>query len=968
MHTATGDARGRPLEDFGPRSWAQPEVIGNGRLPMSTMLARPDMLDLDGEWRFLLRTRPEDVDRDDLTGDTSGWTSVVVPGCWTMQGHDHPHYTNFQMPFPGPPPRVPDHNPTGVHRRTVTLPEDWRGHRVVLHVGGAESVLYVHVDGRPVAMGKDSRLPHEVDLTGILEPGVPAELALSVVRWSDATYLEDQDHWHHAGLHRRVLLYATPIVHVADVHATCDYDPGSGIGRLSARIAVDAPGYGPRAWRVRVACGDHAVEAPVAFEDLDDDLGNFLVFDGRGAVCELELPDVAPWSAELPHLYDLEVQLLDDEGAEVDRVQFAVGFRRVEVVGHELRVNGQPVLIRGVNRHDHDPERGKAVTSASIERDLVLMKRHNLNAVRTAHYPNDPALYDLCDRLGLYVVDEANVESHAYLRSLSKDPRWHPAILARITRMAQRDKNHACVVAWSLGNESGVGAAHHAAAAWLRAYDPTRPVHYEGGISEEWFASLAAGRAADLARIMRRPRPESDLVAPMYPSVEDLEAWATTAPPTAPLIMCEYAHAMGNSCGDLDRYWEAIRRHPGLQGGFVWDWADQALIQHHDGTTRLAYGGDFADEPNDGIFCCNGLTAADRTPHPSLLELAKVVQPVRIEAVDAARGRFSVTNEHAFCDLSWLRPSWTLDVDGQREADGDLDPLALPAGERTELRVPVPSVALDDGQRAHLTVSFTTLEETPWAPIGHEIAWEQVEVARAAGPARGTGPPPVVARSLDTLAPELALWRAPTDNETTQSHAGRWDALGLRRPDGLAHLDTQVEEVEGGLLVTHEVVVPEELDDLPRVGVRLHAGPGIAAVEWLGLGPHEGYSDRRAGLRLGRWTTALEDWRVPYVHPQGNGNRTGVRWLRLLDAEGRCLLAIDQLADLDVTVSSVLEEELAEATHLEQLPVRDDCWVWIDARHRGVGSGAVGPDTSTPHRVGPGPYRWSYRLQGPDPE
>ncbi len=956
-----GGPTGPPLDDFGPRSWLRPEVTGYARLPMSTPLRGRDALSLDGTWDFVLRRRPEDVTREDLTGSTGGWAGIEVPGCWTMQGFDTPHYTNTTMPFPGPPPHVPDDNPTGVHRRQVTVPEGWRGQRIVLHVAGAESVLYVHVDGAPVGMGKDSRLPTEVDLTDLVVPGTPFDLALTVVRWTDATYLEDQDHWYHAGLHRSVVLHATPRVHIADVHAVADHDPVTGDGHLDVQVVVGAPAHGPRGWAVAVEVAGRSASGDVRFAHPTKHHVNLAAYEGPGATLSLHVPGAAPWSAEVPFLHELTVTLLDQEGREVDAVSLDVGFRRVEVRGHELLVNGRAVLVKGVNRHDHDPRLGKAVTPASIEADIVLMKQHNLNAVRTSHYPNDVHLYDVCDRLGMYVVDEANIESHAYLRSLTKDPRWAPAILARVTRMAQRDKCHPSVIMWSLGNESGVSPAHLAAAAWLRAFDPSRPLHYEGGISEDVFA----GVEADLAAVLARPRGETDVIAPMYPSVEDLVAWATRSVPDRPLVMCEYCHAMGNSCGGLDEYWAAIRTHPGLQGGFVWDWVDQALVQVvPGGSERLAYGGDFGDDPNDGPFCLNGVVAADRTPHPSLVELAKVVQPVQVTALDAARGVLQVTNEHDFLDLSWLRPCWAVEVDGVEVAAGELAPLDVSPGGGVVVTVPVTAPVLASGQVAHLTLSFLASADLPWAPAGHVVAWEQVELARSPGaseaPPTTSGPTSL----LDRLEPTIALWRAPIDNETfTTHHARRWRELGLRDGAAVADLATAAEEhPAGGRLVTHTVVVPTGLDDIPRVGVRLHVGPGVHGVEWLGRGPHECYSDRLAGARVGRWSTTVTDWSVPYVHPQANGNRSGVRWLRLLDAAGQVLLTIDHMDGLDVTVARVTDDELADARHLEDLPTRDDCFVWIDARHRGVGSGAVGPDTAPEHRLGPGTYRWSYRL------
>ena len=948
------------LDAFGPASWTRPEITGCARAPMHTYLARPEVVALDGQWRFARRDRPDQVLDADLVGATAEWSEVAVPGCWTMQGFDSPQYTNVQMPFAGPPPNVPDANPAGVYRRAVTVPATWRDKRIVLHVAGAESVLYVHADGVPVGMGKDSRLPHEFDLTGLAVPGGTFELALTVVRWSDATYLEDQDHWFHAGLHRSVFLYATPPVFIADLHVVADYDPETRDGRLDVRIDVDTITAAPKGWRARVAVAGEQAEAAVYFEH-HNWVVNFLRFEGRGASASLTVPAVAPWSAETPNLHDLTVTLIDASGNEVDAATLAVGFRRVEVRGHELLVNGRPVLVKGVNRHDHDPRRGKAVTRASIEADIVLMKQHNINAVRTSHYPNDVYLYDVCDRLGLYVLDEANIEAHAYLRSLTKDPRWHSAVLERITRMAQRDKNHPSIIMWSLGNESGASPIHVAAAAWLRAWDPTRPVHYEGGLGED----LIATNERDVAASFARERPETDVIAPMYPEIHDLIDWATRFIPTRPLIMCEYIHAMGNSCGSLDDYWRAIRAYPGLQGGFVWDWVDQALVQElADGTERLAYGGDFGDEPNDGAFVCDGLVAADRTPHPSLLELAKVIQPVQVRAIDAARGVLEVTNEHAFVDLAWLEPRWSVHVDGHEVAAGELDPFEIAPGATGRVEVPVPQLALTAGQRALLTVSLRTRGELPWASAGHEVAWEQIEIGAAGGASRAPGPSNPNPMTLEQLEPTIMLWRAPIDNETFgPGHARRWDRLGLRDAGATTSATTEVTAADaGGEVVVHNVEVPDPLDDIPRVGVRLRLGPGVRTVEWLGEGPHECYSDRRASARFGRWVTPVDDWPVPYVHPQASGNRTGVRWLRFLDDAGEPVPTIDELDGLNVSVARVTDAEVADADHLEDLVVRDECYVCIDVRQRGVGSAACGPDTAVAHRIGPGPYRWSYRL------
>jgi beta-galactosidase len=1005
-------------------------VVGVGRLPSSRLLVpfpdegaaasaaderdSPWFLDLSGTWRFRLRPRPEAVTRDDLTGSTAtgGWDDIEVPGNWTMQGFDRPHYTNVQMPFPGPPPAVPEENPTGVHRRAVVVPPEWRDRRVVLHVGGAETVLYVHVDGRPVAMGKDSRLPHEFDLTDHLRPGEPAELSLTVVRWSDATYLEDQDHWHHGGLHRDVFLYSTAPLHVADLHVLADRDPTTGSGSLTVRIAAGArPDTERNGWTARVSLldpdGEVALPEPLTgelrFEHADNWIVNLIAFGGRGATVSAELDGVLPWSAEDPQLHRVLVTLVDPDGDDAETVTLRTGFRRIEIRGHELLVNGRAVLIKGVNRHDHDARRGKAVTRDSMREDVVAMKRHNLNALRTAHYPNHHHLYELCDELGMYVVDEANIESHAYLRSLTKDPAWTTAILERVTRMAQRDKDHPCVVMWSLGNESGWSPAHEAAAAWLRAYDGSRPIHYESGLTDDQYATIVdEGVMPCVSDIWRTPRTETDLLAPMYPPVEELVRWATAAVPDRPLIMCEYAHAMGNSCGSLHDYWTAIRAHPGLQGGFVWDWMDQGLLQRlDDGTQRWAYGGDFGDEPNDGTFCCNGLVGPDREAHPSLLELAKVVQPVLIEPVDAARGLVRITAETEFRDLSFLTPSWHLAVDGEVVGTGTLDPLRLSPGESGEVRLPYDAPALEPGQVAHLTLQFALADDTAWASAGHVVAWEQLEVARAV-PSRADRSERFDAVTVDhetgrivlpgvLAGPELVLWRAPTDNDlqAQPAPAARWDSWGLRSLtleerdaevlDGgavriterwrgaisevdVSHVMTVQPLQDGGAEVLHEVVVPAPLDDLPRVGVRLTLGPGHEEVEWLGRGPHEGYSDRCASTPVGRWRTTVDDWSVRYVHPQANGNRTGVRWMRLPSGDGAGL-EIEGVDDLQVTVAHHTDHDLHEARHADEVPRRDETYVTIDGGQRGVGTGACGPDTLLPYRLGPGTYRWAYRLR-----
>lgn len=1021
------------LDAFGPRSWARPEAVAFGRRPIHSLPPPPPgrhCLDLSGSWDLRLLERPEDLTLADLTGDTASWPAVEVPGTWTLQHvGDRPQYTNMQMPFPGPPPLVPAHNPTGVHRRRVEIPAGWDGQRIVLHVGSAETVLYVHVDGRPVGMSTDSRLPAEFDLTGVARPGAIVELALTVVRWGAATYLEDQDHWHFGGLQREVLLYALAPVHVADAHLRADRDPATGTGRLDARVWLGFPDGGvERGWSTELTVRDPVgalVAGPIrsrVWTEHPDHRITAYRFEGRCSDTGVDLDRVEPWSAESPALYQVEVVALSPDGHAGDRRAFAVGFRRVEVVGGELRINGRAVPIKGVNRHEHDDLTGKAVTVDSMERDVRLMKQHNLNAVRTSHYPNHPAFYELCDRYGLYVVDEANVESHAYLQSLTLDPAWGPAILERVTRMAIRDRNHPSIIAWSLGNESGYGPIHDAAAAWLRHHDPSRPVQYEGA-----NVTLGVRHRETGAAVWRRRHPDTDVIAPMYPAMEALVEWATGAVPDRPLIMCEYAHAMGNSGGSLSDYWEVIEAHPGLQGGFVWDWVDQGLRRGDERGQWWAYGGDFGDEPNDGVFCLNGVVGPDRVPHPALLELKAIHAPLAVEvvdAVDAAWGGLRLRSRADFEPLSWLDLDWVLERAGATVAAGHLGPVELaPGSERhVELGGGEAGAAAPPGGDANgtgtgglslLTVRAAVGRAQAWAPAGHEVLRRSfiIDEGSAAGPVAGTGggPPP----ELEVVVPEegdddrgrvqvdgqdlaplpsLSLWRAPTDNDrlSTPAPAARWAAWGLdtltcrRREVEAAGGGVRVEERWSGegddavtvravteltgagpgcLQVTHTVDIPEALDDLARVGARWDLPGVLTDTRWFGHGPHECYTDRRAGAPLGWWSLPVDDWAVPYVHPQANGNRSGVRWLALWGG-GVAAITFEagEPGPLEVTVARATDHDLAEAAHAIDLRPRPATLVWLDTAHRGVGTGAVGPDTLDRYRVAGGRWSWTYTV------
>ena len=830
------------------RTWVHPETVSIGRLPARATLfpfadaqsalavgreASPFYRSLNGDWRFRMVDRPEAIPADfaDPGLDERDWGSIPVPSNWTLHGYDRPHYTNIQMPFPDAPPNVPDENPTGLYRRQVTIPADWDGRRIVLQVGGAESVLYVWVNGRPVGMGKDSRLPQDFDISPHVRAGEEAVIALAVVKWSDATFVEDQDQWWMGGVHREVCLYSTAPTHIADVFALASLKDDYATGTLKATVSLGFPGEPQNGFEVEVQLYDRAGRAvldaplsapvkasPVSYNPYRGPLGVVAL--------EAEISGVAPWSSEAPNLYILVVTLRSPDGAVVEATSCRVGFRRVELGDRELLINGRPVMIKGMNRHEHHPVRGKVVTREDMLEDIRLMKQFNVNAVRTSHYPNAPDWYDLCDEHGLYLVDETNLETHAFLHTICRDPRYAAQFVERGLRMVERDKNHPSVIVWSLGNESGYGPNHDAMAGWIRHFDPSRPLHYEGAIWGWDFEGdqtrLIRGTVSAPQNRMRGVR-ASDLICPMYPEIDALVRWAEADDPTdrRPMILCEYSHAMGNSNGSLGDYWDAFEAHHGLQGGFIWEWCDHGLAQVDDqGRTWFAYGGDFGDAPNDLNFCCDGIVGADRVPHPGLWEFKKLAQPVAVRW--AGDGQVEVRNKRDFTSLADLAGAWVLEIEGRAVARGDLPTLDIAPGEGRVLPIDLGVQVRRPGEEAFIRFSFTQVADTALVPAGHEVAWEQL-VAHL-HPTNGeeeTPPPPLaglvvadddgqVLVSGDgfevvfdraqgrlsrlsvgnhvvlTAGPRLQVWRGATDNDGIKGWSGqeakplgRWLAAGL---------------------------------------------------------------------------------------------------------------------------------------------------------------------------------------------
>ncbi|MFJ9906885.1 glycoside hydrolase family 2 TIM barrel-domain containing protein [Streptomyces sp. NPDC101152] len=963
------------------RPWEAPELTSWGRLPMNAVDRRPGALSLDGDWRFQLLPAP-----DAPVGGP--WSAAQVPGAWTLQGTDDlPQYTNVRMPFPDFPPGSPEANPTGVYEREVDVPAEWAGHRIVLQVGAAESVLLVHVDGRPVGVSKDSHLAAEFDLSGVVRPGGRSVVRLTVVKWSDASHIEDQDQWWHGGVTRSVLLYATDPLHLTDVTVRAARD---GELRVDCRVR-DARGALSDGWYVSGELDGQLLTQDREFDRVnveDDRVSDFL---GEARI-QTVVPDVRTWNAETPELYDLTVRLHRPDGTVADTSRHRVGFRDVEITGRDLLVNGERVYIRGVNRHDFHPLTGRTLSYDDMRADLVLLKRFGFNAIRTSHYPNDPALYDLADELGFYVVDEADIESHDHAHEIADDPRYLNAFVDRVSRMVLRDKNHPSIIIWSLGNESDYGANHDAAAGWLRRHDPTRPIQYEGAAKLDWAATDDC----------------SDIACPMYAPLEDCVAHALSGRQTRPLIQCEYSHAMGNSNGTLADHWAAIESTPGLQGGFIWEFWDHGILQcvndgrpagrggaglYDNGVAapghRWAYGGDFGETIHDGAFIADGVVFPDRAPKPSLYEHREIAAPVRIEC--RRHEGVILGNHQHFRGLDWLTGTWELSLADGRTLTAPADLPELRPGETAA--VPLPFEVPRDRGEAWLTLRVSVAEDQPWAPAGTELCVPQIRlhgpeaaedtVVERDVPLDGEG---LLVHPLLGSAPVLSLWRAPTDNDELGGMAQRWRTWGLDalvrkvlsvRQDGGGRVTVDAEyagtvgvvrhrqvftPVEGGVRVDEEAKLPAEFDDVARVGSVFETRPGLELLEWFGQGPWESYPDRSFGAPVGHHSVRVDDLFTPYLRPQESGGRHGVRRFTLSapDATG---LAVVLDEPRQVTVTRYRAADLTAARHHDELVPRPGCVVHIDAAHRGLGTASCGPDTFPEYRVPAGVHRWSWTLR-----
>ncbi|MBE1441959.1 glycoside hydrolase family 2 TIM barrel-domain containing protein [Paenibacillus sp. OAS669] len=955
--------------------------------------ASPYYQSLNGNWAFKYSDNAADVpDKFYEPGFTAeDWDTIPVPSNWQLHGYGRPHYSSSYYPFPIDPPHVPADNPAGCFRRSFFVLDSWKDRQLFLVFEGVDSAFHVWVNGKLAGYGQGAHLESEFHISALIQPGANT-IAVQVYQWCDGSYLEDQDKWRLSGMFRDVYLKAVPSVHIRDVAIQTRFtDPAKVDAELSVRLQVknieDVPANGLHRIKLTLLDGSRQTVCDQVYPVQALNGGEEQTVDGM-------IPVAAPlqWTAETPNLYFLLVQLEDEQGQVLETGSVTVGFRDIAIQDGQILVNGRPVILKGANRNEFHPELGFTTPIESMIEDIRLMKQHNMNTVRLSHYPNDKRWLDLCDRYGLYVIDEADLETHGchFIGNesyLAEDPAWERSFLDRVQRMVERDKNHPSIIIWSLGNESGYGRNHDAMARWVRETDSTRPIHYE--------------RAKDA--------PIVDIVSCMYPSLDALIEEGKKED-DRPFLMCEFAHAMGNSVGNLQEYWDAVYTYRRLAGGLIWEWADHGLLQKTDsGEAWYAYGGDFNDYPHSGHFCIDGLLFPDRKKKASILEVKKVMEPVKIEAVDVGSGIISIHNRYDFLSLEHLTGAWFLYRDGDIVGQGELPEMELAAGEQASVFIPWNvNHKLQSGEY-WLHLRFTLREEALWAPQGHEVAWADLKIPEAQAGRPISYQPIASMPSLKTMetdtflhiqgidfslkidksrgllsafsyndvsllasGPKVQLWRAAIDNDSRQSKEWKkagYDALQQRvteftvRPFVSQALLVEVKSTLGaaglpacftvfmtytvygsGDVVITTCVEPREgmeLPPLPKLGLEMVMPEGFEQFSWFGLGPHECYEDRKESGRLGVYSGKVEDQFVPYIKPQENGNKADVRWAALTNLRGIGLW-IGGMPTLNVGASHYSTENLSKAKHTYDLVRLKETVIHMDCRQAPIGNHSCG--------------------------
>ncbi|KRF10011.1 beta-D-galactosidase subunit alpha [Paenibacillus sp. Soil766] len=959
---------------------------------------------LNGEWKFYYSENPFKTPERfyEQAFSCEAWDTLPVPSNWQLHGYGVPLYSSSKYPFPVDPPFIPKMNPTGCYSRMFNIPDSWIDRSVILAFDGVDSAFHLWVNGMEVGFGQGSHNRMEFDITPYIRSG-ENKLAVRVYQWSTGSYLEDQDKWRLSGIFRDVYLLSIPTVHMFDVRIRTRLNETYREGLLELAVTLTN-----RSDRWGENCGIHAVLLESAHELASVTLAVAALAPREETVAHAEFPvrDPKMWSAEQPALYTLLLTLTNAEGKVAEAHRYTVGFREVKVQAGRLLVNDMPVILRGVNRNEFDPNLGHVTTMEAMVRDITLMKQHNINTVRCSHYPNDERWLDLCDQYGLYVIDEADLETHgcvflgeisrwinnpdektAYESRLAEDPEWREAFLDRMARLVERDKNHPSVIVWSLGNESGYGDNHDAMAAWTREVDPTRPIHYE--------------RAKDA--------PIVDIISSMYPSVDMLIAEGEKEE-TRPYLMVEFGHAMGNALGNQKEYWDTVYRYPRLCGGLIWEWTDLAIRRRaSDGSLEYAYGGDFGDEPHSGNFCIDGLLFPDRSPKPALIEFKKAIEPVTVLPVQAEQGVLRIGNRYDIVSLLHLAIHWSVYRDGILLEEGKLASLDIPAGGEELVTIPFCTRWADERSEYWLHVSFVLRDSTDWAQAGHEVAWADVplnnstcsesaadtEVLAGVSAAeydqfiRIDGD--VFTLTFDKLngditawdykgvsllaqGPRINLWRAPIDNDVHL--AKQWRDAGYHELDAYVRSVELVSHKEDSFIQikTESVLsvkgsrplfqvkqlytiygsgevklenrlepLKEGLPPLPRAGIRFTMPNRFDRFSWFGRGPHECYADRKTSGKLGVYEGTVDEQFVPYIKPQESGSKADVRWASVTDVDGVGLLIAGVGMPLgQVGVSRYSTQALSKAKHHSDLIHLGEVEINADWRQSGLGNHSCG--------------------------
>ena len=1020
------------------RNWENPQVVSINKITGHTVNIpyrstdaalsgryqdSPNYQCLNGQWQFAYGEDADAMVAAAENGKINEWSEITVPGTWMMQGWDYPHYTNVQMPFYEQPPTVPAKNPTGVYQRTFAIGDDWNDHTIRICFEGVESAFYLWLNGKFVGYSQDSRTIAEFDITDFLIEGENT-LTAAVIRWSDGSFLEDQDHWRMAGIERNVYLYALPKAYIADSFVRTELDKTY----QNATLLVDVKAgkadesLSLNGYTAEVMLFD-ANEKPVfnaplsgTFQDTNQPRN---IYHGEQVLfltlsADIKIPKL--WSAECPYLYTTVITLKNESGEVIHRISTRTGIRSAEVKDGNFLVNGKPVLLKGANRHEHDPETGKYVTEETMLKDIFLLKQFNFNAVRNCHYPQPERWYELCDEYGIYVIDEANIETHAY-HFLSHDMDWTNAYVDRGVRMVNTHKNHASVVIWSVGNESGYGPNHDAMTGIMTRLDPTRPIHSEQATNpncggEGWFGAHQA----------------TPIVSPMYPTVAAIAEYAEDSRADRPLIMCEYAHAMGNSVGNLKEYWDTIREHERLQGGFIWDWVDQGLVKTtEDGRKYWAYGGDFGDEPNDFDFCLNGMIFPDRTIKPQMWEAKRVHQPIRCKPLHPEIGEISIFNENYFEPLRDIAVKWEVLVNGEVNQSGVFDLPRISPQRYVMITIPFDPNLIPETGEVHLTLHFITKVDLPWADAGFETAFYQTPIREEldAKDKEIVGEVPVsvkegngqVSLSSETLtavfdaksgnlvsindylvqSSQADIWRGPTDNDGIKRKMGGWSPhqlLGSWIEAGYDQLSWKcesfsVEKIDENLVkvfvhqstlddklnweweytfanntlsVEQTVKIDDSLPPLPRIGMQFVLDGKLEQMKWYGRGPAESYWDRKSGTLVGIYSGSVTDQFVNYVMPQENGNKTDVRWATFSDKQGKGL-CFHGAPLMEVSAGHYTGQDLYAGFHTVDLTPHDEIYVHIDLHQKGLGGASCGPRALKQYQLNPGEYTFGFEIK-----